>query len=149
MRRWLRRLLIKLLRRLLHIEAPRDYIREPRIKIDYNPFGHGYRACRIDRWNWVRLNPKTHMWEWKRKPTPAEAIAWGAQPPDVIKNGMFHREEFDVEEREKPMPCDQPYTCQFCNQDSPCNEWNQDVCPKCGKVYDQSLLLKEINDELN
>lgn len=134
----IKRYLVRLLRWLLRSER-RDYIREPRIRIMFNPFGHGYRSCQINRYQWSRLNPRTHLWEWKRLPTLSELMAWNSQPMNTHVVGILHREDFDIEPKEQPMPCEEPYRCQFCGEESPCNLWNQDVCPKCGKVYDPML----------
>jgi len=86
----LKRLLIKLLRRLTRTEQ-RDYIREPRIKIMYHPIEETYR--------WTRLDPKTHIWHWKRKPTFSEMTMWKAQPEIIKVNGVPDIPLLDLEER--------------------------------------------------
>ena len=43
------------------------------------------------------------------------------------------------------MPVEEKYKCQFCEKESPCNDWNQDKCPKCGNKYDP-ILAQEMDD---
>jgi len=43
--------------------------------------------------------------------------------------------------------CVAVYRCQFCEKDSPVEEWtaNKDNCPKCGRAYDP-ILAQEMDD---
>ena len=45
------------------------------------------------------------------------------------------------------MKGDNVYRCQFCEKDSPVEEWKEcrDSCPKCGEKYD-AILAQEGDD---
>ena len=39
------------------------------------------------------------------------------------------------------------YRCQFCGEETPCDQWEKDtICPKCGKEYD-AILAQDADDE--
>ena len=87
----LKKLLIRLLRWLTRSER-RDYIRESRIKIMFNPLeGDGV-------YRWTRLDPKTHIWHWKRKPTLSEMVAWNSQPEHVRINGLYDNPNINLDD---------------------------------------------------
>lgn len=44
------------------------YFKEPRIKIMFNPFEN--------KMQWVMLNPKNHVWEWREDATADEISRW-------------------------------------------------------------------------
>lgn len=79
---------ILLLPRKRKKQQRRDYIREHRIKILWNPF--------TQVWMWTRLNPANHHWEWQREATTAELARYmihtndGTEPPN---NMVFFRNE--------------------------------------------------------
>ena len=70
---------------------PRVLINEPRIKIMFNPFNNTYM--------WVRLNPRTHTWEWEIDATPAEVESWHRQPESVRATGVLIERREHVTEK--------------------------------------------------
>lgn len=40
---------------------------------------------------------------------------------------------------------DEEFRCQFCGEESPAAEWDDDKCPKCGEEYDP-ILAQEGDD---
>ena len=71
---------------------PRALINEPRIKIMHNPFKNTYM--------WVRLNPRTHTWEWEIDASPAEVESWMRQPESVRATGvLIERRDVDYVEK--------------------------------------------------
>lgn len=91
-------LLILLPRRKKQPAQQRDYIRQPRMKILWNPF--------TEAWTWTRLDPISHHWEWRREATTAELSRYmidsgtDSEPPNHIvffKNDGIDPSEVEID----------------------------------------------------
>ena len=70
------------------------YIKEPRVKIMFNPF--------TERYMWCRLNPESRVWDWKEEASEEDTVFWLALSDLTQKVGVAPSAWKDLCARRKP-----------------------------------------------